>query len=82
MIHIIKIFRKGNGFINYAIISMETSFYLFGGEDRRYGNSNGIFSFSSVTKQWKTVGRLNFARSHHGAIFHLGEFVIVGGEYG
>ena len=38
-----------------------------------------IAQFSTITKQWKIIGKLNTARFGHGTFLQMGELVVVGG---
>ena len=57
---------------------MQSSFYIFGGEDEQE-TLNAIASFDTVTKKWKKLGELKHGRYAHGVIIQAGEFVVVGG---
>ena len=69
-----EIFHPGSYILDYSIVALETSFYIFGGDW-----SNVIASFSTTSMEWRKLGYLNKARNGHGVIIHQGEFIIVGG---
>ena len=72
-----EIFHKGLYINRYSIVTLESSFYIFGGW--KGISSDVIASFSTVTKQWRKLGYLNKARYGQGVIIQQGDFIIVGG---
>ena len=49
--------------------------------DKPWISIKTIAAFSTVTKEWKKYGELNYARYGHGVFVHQGEFIVVGGEH-
>ena len=72
------IFHEGSFLVRSPIVSVEKSFYTFGGTLDLYATAI-IAAFDTIKKEWKFVGELNQARYAHGVFIQEGEFVVVGG---
>ena len=70
----------GGYFAHYAVIFDAGNFYYFGGYNG--GVLNTIFRLSGETWTWSNAGRLNSARSSHGAALVEDTFMVIGGYSG
>ena len=84
---------EGKYIIDYSIVALDLTFFIFGGdagdtdldkpfEKAQYVATKTIAAFSTITKQWKKIGKLNNARYSHGVFLQKGAFVIFGGIHG
>ena len=85
--------KQGEYIIDYSIVALDHTFFIFGGDagdldfdtpmlKAQYAATNTIAAFSTITKQWKKIGKLNNARYSHGVFLQKGAFVIFGGVHG
>ena len=64
----------------YATASTDSAAYIIGGHGTGYQSVSTIAEYKN--NKWRKFGDLSKARRGSSAIFHNGEYIIVGGERG
>ena len=74
-------FTAEKSICQYAMLSVDNSFYLFGGK-----SDNGLTVLSKIgrldlsTKTWVNAGDLNSPKTRHGLAFIDSSFLVIGGS--
>ena len=73
-------FRKASFVYRAQVVTVDDSYYFFGGYTSNASSDNKIARFDITTKSWSKVGEMVIGRHAHSVIYLQSSFLVVGGQ--